>query len=94
MTDNRTIQQKKEDFLTVFKQSMAIKTLACRKIKIGRTMLYEYLNSDPEFALKVEEIEEAAKDFAEYQLNNLVALGDRAAVCFYLKAKAKDRGYY
>lgn len=57
-------------------------------------MFYEYLKNDLDFALKVQEIEEAAKDYVESQLDTFVKLGDRAAIMFWLKAKAKDRGYY
>jgi hypothetical protein len=93
MKDKRTIAQKKEQFLTELARSFAIKTLAARRAKIGRTMLYEYLASDKEFALKVQEIEEAAKDYVEGKLHELVSIGDRASIMFFLKAKAKDRGY-
>jgi hypothetical protein len=57
-------------------------------------MLYEYINTDTEFALKVQEIEEAAVDYAETKLHEYVIAGDRASIMFFLKAKAKDRGYY
>ena len=94
MKDNRSVTEKKEQFLEAFRSTLAIKTLAARRVKIGRTMLYEYINTDTEFALKVQEIEEAAVDYAETKLHEYVIAGDRASIMFFLKAKAKDRGYY
>jgi hypothetical protein len=94
MKDHRTIAEKKSRFLEELKKSMAIKTLAARKSNIGRTMLYEYINNDLDFALKVKAIEDAAVDYAEGKLMELMQLGDRASVMFFLKAKGKDRGYY
>lgn len=94
MKDKRTVEEKKVAFLVELGRSFAIKTLAARRAKIGRTMLYEYLNNDNEFALKVQETEEGAKDYVEGKLYELVALGDRAAIMFWLKAKGKDRGFH
>ncbi|HTK19193.1 MAG TPA: hypothetical protein VL442_06765 [Mucilaginibacter sp.] len=94
MMDKRTVEEKKAKFLEELTKCMAIKTQAARRCKIGRTMLYEYLKNDLDFALKVQEIEEAAVDYAEGKLSEMVAMGDRAAIMFFLKAKAKDRGYH
>lgn len=94
MKDNRTIAEKKTQFLDELSKCMAIKTIAARRCKIGRTMLYEYIRSDVDFALKVQEIEDAAVDFAESKLHEFMAMGDRASIMFFLKAKAKDRGYH
>ena len=94
MKDKRTVAEKKAQFLEELSKCMAIKTLAARRCKIGRTMLYEYIDSDLDFALKVREIEEAAVDYAESKLLESVAMGDRGAMFFYLKAKGKDRGYH
>lgn len=94
MNDNRTVSEKKAQFLEELSKCMAIKTIAARRCKIGRTMLYEYIQSDVDFALKVQEIEDAAVDYAESKLHEFVEMGDRASVMFFLKAKGKDRGYH
>jgi len=94
MKDKRTVAEKKAQFLEELSKCMAIKTLAARRCKIGRTMLYEYINTDLDFALKVQEIEEAAVDYVESKLLEFVAMGDLGASKFYLKAKGKDRGYH
>lgn len=94
MKDKRTVAEKKAQFLEELSKCMAIKTTAARRCKIGRTMLYEYLQSDLDFALKVQEIEDAAVDYAESKLHELVAVGDRASIMFFLKAKGRERGYH
>jgi hypothetical protein len=94
MKDNRTVNEKKAQFLEALSQCMGIKTWAARQTKIGRTMLYEYIRTDTDFALKILEIEEARVDFVESRLAELIAMGDRASIMFFLKAKAKDRGYH
>ena len=52
------------------------------------------LGSDVDFALKVQEIEDASVDYAESKLHEFVEMGDRASVMFFLKAKGKERGYH
>lgn len=94
MKDKRTTVEKKAQFLEELAKCMAVKTRAARNAHIGRTMLYDYINTDKDFALKVQEIEDAAVDYAESKLAELVAMGDRASIMFFLKAKGKDRGYH
>lgn len=93
MKENRTIRVKKEDLITHLAQCYGIKTVACRKAKVGRTQFYEWLKSDEKFAFRVREIEESFLDYAESKLVELIELSDRAAIMFYLKAKGKSRGY-
>jgi hypothetical protein len=35
MKDNRSVTEKKEQFLEAFRSTLAIKTLAARRVKIG-----------------------------------------------------------
>ncbi|WDF55259.1 hypothetical protein [Mucilaginibacter sp. KACC 22063] len=94
MKNKMTIEAKKTTFLQELKNALGIKALACKKTGIGRTMLYQYLNNDPDFAQQVVDIEESFKDYVEGRFfQEYVLTGDRAAMMFYLKAKAKDRGY-
>lgn len=94
MKSKMTIEVKKAKFLEELKGTLGIKTLACRKVGIGRTMLYQYMNDDLDFAQQVEEIEESCKDYVEGRfIKEFVLTGDRASMMFFLKAKAKDRGY-
>lgn len=94
MKANKTLEEKKAEILTNLPDCYGIITVACRKAKVGRTMFYEYMKTDVEFAFKVNEILESYTDFVESKLIELTRVGDRAAIIFYLKAKAKDRGYH
>ena len=93
MEKKRTIEEKKAEVLKLLTQSYGIKTVACRKARIGRTQFYEWIKDDVNFSLKVNEIEEGFLDFVETKLMEMVNMGDRAAIMFHLKAKGKHRGY-
>lgn len=93
MKNRRTLQEKKAEVINYLTTCYGIKTIACRKAKVGRTQFYEWKKEDPEFALKVSEIEESFLDFVETLLMELIKLNDRAAIMFFLKAKGRSRGY-
>lgn len=94
MKDKRNIEEKKAEIISNLTRYNGIVTVACRRSKIGRTMYYEYLKDDNQFAFKVNEIQESFIDYAESLLKDLVMAGDRAAIMFYLKAKGTNRGYH
>lgn len=87
------VAEKKATFISILKSTLGTIKVACKLAGISRTMLYEYKKEDPGFAKQITEIEESAKDFVEGKLIELILKGDRAAIMFWLKAKAKDRGY-
>lgn len=93
MDATRTVEEKKAELLLQLTKSYGIIRLACRRARVGPTMFYEYKNSDPVFAFKVNEIVDSFVDLAETRLYDMVLTGDRAAIMFYLKAKGKGRGY-
>tara|TARA_R110002050_G_scaffold81055_6_gene173256 strand:- start:499 stop:732 length:234 start_codon:yes stop_codon:yes gene_type:complete len=51
------------------------------------------MKEDKEFAKAVEEIKEAQVDYVEGQLIKNISKGKETSIIFYLKSKAKDRGY-
>lgn len=67
---------------------------ACEKEKITRPTFYNWVNDNPEFREAVEAIKEKGKDFVESKLMKLIADENVAAIIFYLKTQAKDRGYF
>lgn len=93
MNTKRTIEDKKKEVLCLLAENYGIKTIACRKARIGRTQFYEWLKIDEEFGTKVSEIEESFLDYVESRLIEFIELNDRASIMFYLKAKGKSRGY-
>lgn len=100
-------EQNKKIFLEALEQCKGIITDACKSTKIGRTTVYLWRDSDPEFKKALEEINETVIDFVEsklFQKIEGVYMQDSeneiyktppsdTAIIFYLKTKAKKRGY-
>ena len=89
---NKTEQHKKA-ILEALEQTLGVVTSACRKVGVGRTTFYGWLNDDEEFAKAVQDIENVALDFAESQLHQQIKSGNPSSTIFYLKTKGKKRGY-
>jgi len=53
----------------------------------------KWISEDPEYAKKIDEITQMSIDYVEGKLIQLIKEGDRTCIIFYLKCKAKDRGY-
>lgn len=83
----------KERMLLALVKSLGIVTTACRMAKVGKSTHYDWKNDDPEYKRLVEEIDDIAIDFAESKLHKRIEDGDTTAIIFYLKTKAKKRGY-
>lgn len=93
-----TIQQPrttlgKADLLKALEQSLGIVTSACRAIGIERKTHYKWLESDPDYAAAVRDVQEQALDYVEQSLFKRVQDMDTTAIIFYLKTKGKARGY-
>lgn len=86
-------QKNKLFFLKCFEKSMAIIAPACDAANICRDTFYRWYREDPWFKEKVDEIKEMQKDYVESALLNNIKHGKELSTMFYLKTKAKDRGY-
>jgi predicted DNA-binding transcriptional regulator AlpA len=89
---NKTAQHKKA-LLEALEQSLGVVTSACKKVGIGRTTFYLWMNDDEEFKKQVDDISNVALDFAESQLHKQIKEGVPASTIFFLKTKGKSRGY-
>lgn len=87
------MDKQKEDFLNAFSAGYGIILNACEAIGISRSKYYKWMQDDPDFAAKVEEIKEAQIDFVESKLISAIDANDTTAIIFYLKTKGKKRGY-
>lgn len=67
--------------------------LSCEKLGIARNTHYRWLKEDPAYAELVADIPEIVKDFAEASLLNQIKQGVPSSTIFFLKTKARDRGY-
>lgn len=66
---------------------------ACKKIGISRNTYYEWRKDDREFDNLCEEQQEAIIDLVETKLMSNIQEGKTAEIIFFLKTKAKHRGY-
>ena len=87
-------QNKKEKLLKALQETQGLIYHACKKAgNISRSTYYRYMREDEEFAKAVEDIKEAQIDYVEGQLIKNISSGKETSIIFYLKSKAKDRGY-
>ena len=83
----------KKALVEALEKSLGVVTTACKIVGIDRTTFYRYLKDDEAFAKQVQDIENIAIDFVESQLFKQIKEGNTTATIFYLKTKAKKRGY-
>lgn len=96
--------------IAALKKTLGRVTDACEKVDIARATHYLWMDKDPEYREAVKSIDEAAIDFVEGKLfelingarkevvtqDGVVEIKDTpnpTATIFYLKTKAKHRGY-
>ena len=92
-TNSNKIQHTKKALVEALEKSLGVVTTACKIVGIDRTTFYRYLKDDEAFAKQVQDIENIAIDFVESQLFKQIKEGNTTATIFYLKTKAKKRGY-
>lgn len=83
----------KKDILDALEAAGGFVTIAAKKLNMSYQAVSERIKKDPELKKKKEEIDEGYKDFAESKLVVAIKNGESWAICFFLKCKAKDRGY-
>ena len=86
-------QQTKKALIEALGQTLGVVTSACKIVGIDRTTFYKYVNEDDKFAAAVKDISEIAIDFAESKLYEQIRENNTTSTIFYLKTKAKHRGY-
>ncbi len=83
----------KTNFLELFFKHTGNISHICKTIGIHRTTYYQWLEKDKKFKELIDAELEGLIDFAESKLFNLIDDKNVAAVIFFLKTKAKNRGY-
>ncbi len=66
---------------------------ACKAAGIARSTFYLWKSEDEQFAQEVDEIIEATIDAVEGYLMKEMKAGNPACIIFFLKTRAKHRGY-
>ena len=83
----------KKAMIAALEKSLGIVTTACKNVGIDRRTHYRWLKDDQDYKEAVESVEDIALDFAESQLHKQIKDGNPTSTIFYLKTKAKRRGY-
>jgi len=91
-TKKRTSESKARVLRALSNASGIVKD-ACRIGRIGRAVFYEWKNSDPDFSKAVSNILEDQIDEVESKFLKGIREGKETSQIFYLKCKAKNRGY-
>jgi hypothetical protein len=92
VTEEKTAENK-QLFLGVFERKACSVKEACAAMRMPRSTYYKWRRTDPAFAEAADDVLEGLKDFAESKLMINISLGKEASIFFFLKCKAKDRGY-
>jgi len=85
--------RKKNIFLKALRKSHGVIQGACDTAKIDRTTYWKWMQVDDKFKALVEEEAESAIDFVESKLYQNIEKGREISTIFYLKTRAKHRGY-
>lgn len=83
----------KKAMIEALEKSLGIVTTACRSVGISRETHYRWLKEDKVYKKACKDIENVALDFAESCLHKQIQKGNPLSTMFYLKCKAKSRGY-
>ena len=91
-TEDRRAKEKAQ-FLEALRAKFGNATEAARAVGLHRSTPYDWRREDAAFAAEWDGIFESLKDFAESKLQIAIGRGQAWAICFFLKCRAKDRGY-
>jgi len=86
-------KSKKDQFLDLWPKKMFNISKTCRAINIARDTLYLWAREDESFKQAMQEKYDEISDMAEDTLFKKIKAGDTICTLFYLKCKAKSRGY-
>lgn len=84
---------KKKLMIEALKAQLGVVTTAAKIVGIARRTHYDWLEKDSEYKQAYEEIEDITLDFAENALFKQMKEGNITSIIFFLKTKAKKRGY-
>lgn len=83
----------KEYFVGAFQASGGNVSDACKAVKISRVTYYRWRKDDEKFKESCDEVNEMSIDNVESVLYKEALGGNIGAICFFLKTRAKHRGY-
>ena len=90
---NHKTDHNKKRFLDKLKEALGIVSAACQATGISRQTYYNWCKTDAEFREASDDTIEERIDVAEAALVKSIKQGVPASIIFFLKTKAKKRGY-
>lgn len=91
--EQKRTEEAKRTLLLALEKHLGIVTPACEETGLSRTQHYKWLKEDKAYKQAVKELENVALDFAESALHQQIKKGNPLSTMFYLKCRAKKRGY-
>ena len=92
-TNDESINDKQKTFLDALFIHYGNVTKACEATRVGRRTHYDWTQQNESYKAYVNDISETKIDFVEDKLKQNIDSGDTTAIIFFLKTKAKARGY-
>lgn len=83
----------KKQMIEALKETLGVVSPACDSVGIARSTHYNWMQNDPQYKHEVESLLDFQIDFVESKLFENINNGDITSTIFYLKTKAKKRGY-
>jgi hypothetical protein len=87
------MQGKKKLMIEALKHQLGNVTLACKEVGITRDTHYRWIKEDAEYKEETTNLDDFVIDYVENELYKKISKGDTACILFWLKCKAKHRGY-
>ena len=79
--------------LKALEKSLGIVTTACKSVDIARDTHYRWLKENKTYRKLCRDMDNVAQDFVESHLFQQIGRNNPLSTIFYLKCKAKKRGY-
>ncbi len=83
----------KVEFLTLLEKHRGLVSYAIKESGLAIQTYYTWMKDDPDFKQKADQINESVIDWVESKLYENVETNNAQLIQFYLKAKARQRGY-
>jgi len=87
------VKGRKRQFLEMLPKKNFNVSSVCREMNLWRSTFYDWMEKDSKFKEVYEEIQERMIDLVEDSLRAQIAAKNTVATIFFLKTKAKHRGY-
>lgn len=84
---------KESEVLKAIELNAGVISDTAKMLRTSYARLKQFIEDNPRLKQAAEDVSEIKKDMAESKLNEHIRNGNLTAIMFFLKTKAKDRGY-